>query len=307
MQEGEQDLPESAGFLASLVRELRPDVLHLNQFCYGSLPVDVPRVVMAHGDLLSWTQAVQGCAPRPTRWLKWYRDMVIRGITGADAVVAPSAWMLNALRTSYAQPRRDEVVYPGRNPIFFNPYVSKEDSVLAVGRLIDAGRQVSLLTQHVHPVSVCIVGAEHTVPVPRVPIRADVKVSTAETSVAIRGAQTEAQLRVLYSRASIYAATARYEPVGMSALDAALSRCAIVANDIPSFRETWGDAAFYFRTNDAASLAESIRRLTSDREMCHAYANLAYSRARERFTTKRMIDQYLQLYRSLSPAERLAA
>jgi glycosyltransferase involved in cell wall biosynthesis len=190
--------------------------------------------------------------------------------------------MLDTLRTSYATPHRDEVVYPGRNPIFFNPYVSKEDSVLAVGRLIDAGKQVSLLTQHVHPVSVCIVGAEHTVPVPRVPIRADVKVSTAETSVAIRGAQTEAQLRVLYSRASIYAATARYEPVGMSALDAALSRCAIVANDIPSFRETWG-------------------------EMCRAYANLAYGRARERFTTKRMIDQYLQLYRSLSSAERLAA
>jgi glycosyltransferase involved in cell wall biosynthesis len=307
MQEAERDLLDSAGFLASLVRELRPDVLHLNQFCYGNLPVDVPRVVMAHGDLVSWTQAVQGYTPRATRWLKWYRDIVIRGITGADAVVAPSAWMLDTLCTSYTRPRRDEVVYPGRNPIFFNPYVSKEDSVLAVGRLIDAGKQVSLLTQHVHPVSVCIVGAEHTVPVPRVPIRADVKVSTAETSVAIRGAQTEAQLRVLYSRASIYAATARYEPVGMPALDAALSRCAIVANDIPSFRETWGDAALYFRTNDAASLAESIRRLTSDREMCRAYANLAYTRARERFTTKRMIDQYLQLYRSLSSAKRLAA
>jgi len=150
------------------------------------------------------------------------------------------------------------------------------------------------------------VGAEQTVPVPRVPIRADVKVSTSDTSVAIRGAQTEAQLRVLYSRASIYAATARYEPVGMSALDAALSRCAIVANDIPSFRETWGDAALYFHTNDAASLAENIRRLTSDHEMCRAYANLAYTRARERFTTKRMIDQYLQLYRSLSPAQRIA-
>ena len=307
MQDAERDLPDSARFLTSLVKELRPDVLHLNQFCYGNLPVDVPRVVMAHGDLLSWTHAVQSHAPQPTRWLRWYRDIVTRGITGADVVVAPSAWMLDTLRTVYAKPCRAEVVYPGRNPIFFNPYVSKEDSVLTVGRLIDAGKQVFLLTQHVHPVSVCIVGAEQTVPVPRVPIRADVKVSTAETSVAIRGAQTEAQLRVLYSRASIYAATARYEPVGMSALDAALSRCAIVANDIPSFRETWGDAALYFRTNDAASLAESIRQLSADREMCRAYANLAYARARERFTAKRMIDQYLQLYRSLSPAQRLAA
>jgi glycosyltransferase involved in cell wall biosynthesis len=307
MHEAEHDLYDSTEFLTALVRELRPDVLHLNQFCYGALPVDVPRVVMAHGDLITWTQSVQGYSPRATRWWKWYRDMVVRGIGGADAVVAPSAWMLDALRSCYACPQRDEVIYPGRNPIFFNPYVSKEDSVLAVGRMVDAGKQVFLLTQHRHPVSVCIVGAEHTVPVPRIPIRADVKVSTDETFVAIRGPQTEAQLRALYSRASIYAATARYEPLGIPALEAALSRCAIVANDIPSFREIWGDAALYFRTNDAASLAENIRTLNADREMCRAYAESAYTRARQRFTTKRMIDDYLQLYRSLTSRKSAAA
>jgi glycogen(starch) synthase len=307
MHEAEQDLPDSASFLSSLVSEVRPDVLHLNQFCYGNLQVNVPRVVMAHGDLISWTEAVQGHAPKPTPWLDWYRDTVSRGIDSADAVVAPSAWMLDTLCDTYGRPRRDEVIYPGRNPIFFNPYISKEGSVLAVGRLIDAGKQVSLLTQHLHPVPVCIVGSEQTIPQPRIPIRADVKISTDETNVAIRGAQTEAQLRQLYSRASIYAATARYEPVGMSALEAALSRCAIVANDIPTFREVWGDAALYFRTNDAASLAENIRRLTEDREMCRAYANLAYARARERFTAKRMIDEHLKLYRSLASAKSLAA
>src|SRR5208282_5448393 len=57
MQQAEDDLLESSMFLAALVREIRPDVLHLNQFCYGDLPVDVPRVVMAHGDLLTWKEA----------------------------------------------------------------------------------------------------------------------------------------------------------------------------------------------------------------------------------------------------------
>jgi glycosyltransferase involved in cell wall biosynthesis len=179
--------------------------------------------------------------------------------------------------------------------------------VLAVGRLVDSGKQVFLLTQQVHPIPVCIVGAEHTVPTPRIPIRADVKVATDQTSVAIRGPQTEAQLRALYSRAAIFAATARYEPLGMAVLEAAFSRCAIVANDIPSFREIWGDAALYFRTNDAESLAESIRQLNADRSMRRAYAELAYTRARERFTTKRMIDDCLHLYRSLSSARVEAA
>jgi glycosyltransferase involved in cell wall biosynthesis len=334
MQEAEQDLAESSAFLTALVHELCPDILHLNQFCYGNLEVDVPRVIMAHGDLLSRNEAVheltiqdrpnqdrpnqdrpnydrpnqdrttQDRANRPT---KWYHETVVRGIEGADVVVAPSSWMLDQVRSCYLSPRRGVVIYPGRNPIFFNPYVSKDDCVLAVGRLVDAGKQVSLLTQHVHPVPVCIVGAEHTVPVPRVPIRADVKIATDETSVAIRGPQTEAQLRALYSRAAIYAATARYEPLGMTALEAAFSRCAIVANDIPGFREIWGDAALYFRTNDAASLAENIRNLNEDRPMRRAYAELAYARARERFTTKRMIEQYLQLYRSLLNAGSIAA
>lgn len=304
MQEAEQDLPDSSDFLMQLVRELRPDVLHLNHFCYGNLPVDIPKVVMAQGDLITWTQAVHD---KPPRGLNWYRRTVLNGLMGADAVVASSEWMLDRISECYLHPRRGEVIYPGRNPIFFNPYVSKDDCVLAVGRLVDASKQIFLLTQQQHPLPVCIVGAEHTVPSPRVPIRADVKVAIEESSVAIRGPQTDAQLRALYSRAAIYAATSRYEPLGMPLLEAAFSRCAIVANDIPSHREIWGDAALYFRTNDAASLAENIRMLNEDRPMRRAYAELAYTRARERFTTKRMIDQYLALYRSLRSARVEAA
>ncbi len=312
MQEAEEDLGESSAFLAALVRELRPDILHLNQFCYGNLAVDVPRVVMAHGDLITWKNAVHDHAKydparRPDRSLTWYHNMVSGGLAGADAVVAPSSWMLDRISVCYGRPRRGEVIYPGRNPIFFNPYVNKDDCVLAVGRLVDASKQVFLLTQQPYSVPVCIVGAEHTVPVPRIPIRADVKVDTEQTSVAIRGPQTEAQLRALYSRAAIYAATARYEPLGMAALEAAFSRCAIVANDIPSFREIWGDTALYFRTNDGASLADKIRLLNNDRPMRRAYAEMAYTRARERFTTKRMIDDCLQLYRSLASGNSLAA
>src|SRR5580704_6325929 len=35
MHEAEEDLPESSAFLMSLIKELRPDILHLNHFCYG--------------------------------------------------------------------------------------------------------------------------------------------------------------------------------------------------------------------------------------------------------------------------------
>jgi len=307
MQEGEQDLEASSNYLADLVREVKPDLLHLNQFCHGDLPVDVPRVVVAHGDLVSWWRAVHDHEPGEKPWLEAYRKIVIRGLSAATAVVAPSGWMLQTLRSCYARPARDLVIYNGRNPIFFNPYVTKDDSVLAVGRLWDAGKQVSLLTQHRHPLSVCIVASEQPVHASRIPLRADVKVATDNLCVALKGPQTEAQLRTLYSRAAIYAATSRYEPFGMAPLEAAFSRCAIVANDIPSFREIWGDAAMYFRANDAESLAEAIRQLSEDRDLRRTYGNRAYQRARERFTAKRMIDDYLELYRSLLYSKSAAA
>jgi glycosyltransferase involved in cell wall biosynthesis len=93
----------------------------------------------------------------------------------------------------------------------------------------------------------------------------------------------------------------------MAALEAAFSRCAIIANDIVSYREIWGDAALYFHANDAGSLAGAIRELSEDRNLCRAYAYRAYQRARERFTAKRMLDQYHQLYRELLASRSAAA
>lgn len=307
MHDAEADLRDSTAYLTSLARELKPDLLHLNQMCYGSLPVDVPRVVVTHGDMISWWKAVHGDEPKPSRWLRWYREAVTRGLAEATTIVAPTVWMLDTIRSCYIYPRQDTVIYNGRNPIFFNPYVNKEESVLAVGRLWDAGRQVSLLTHHLHPLPVCIVGSDTTVPAPKIPIRADVKMTAEKSSVALRGPQTESQLRTLYSRASIYAATSRYEPFGMGALEAAFSRCAIIANDIPSYREVWGDSVLYFQANDSSSLATEIRSLSEDPHLCRIYADRAYQRARECFTAKRMIDEYLHLYRRLLGLQTLAA
>jgi glycosyltransferase involved in cell wall biosynthesis len=101
------------------------------------------------------------------------------------------------------------------------------------------------------------------------------------------------------SHAAIYIATSKYEPFGLAPLEAALSGCAILANDIPSFREIWGDAACYFRTNDAESLGEKLAALHSDRELCASYAGRALERAREFYTADRMVDEYVRMYSSL--------
>src|ERR1700690_4375084 len=37
MHEAEQDLKDFSAYLTALVKELKPDLLHLNKLCYGSL------------------------------------------------------------------------------------------------------------------------------------------------------------------------------------------------------------------------------------------------------------------------------
>jgi glycosyltransferase involved in cell wall biosynthesis len=106
-------------------------------------------------------------------------------------------------------------------------------------------------------------------------------------------------MRELLSRASIYIATSKYEPFGLAPLEAALSRCAIVANDIPGFREIWDDAAFYFRAGDLGSLENALALLHGNPELRLNYANRAYDRARQHYTADRMVEEYMQLYRVL--------
>jgi glycosyltransferase involved in cell wall biosynthesis len=307
MQEGEQDLRAAEEYLCAVVRDTRPDFLHLNQLSFGALPVPTPRLVVAHGDIVTWWLSIHGHEPAPSAWLRWYRDSMVAGLKRADAVVTTSQWMGKLLRTAYGDDFAGFVVPAGRNPIYFNPFVTKEESILAIGRLWDSGKQVALLTQHRHALPVCIVGADNPIPVPAVPIRADVRVSTAEHEISVKGAQTEAQLRLLYSKSTIFAATSQYEPTGLASVEAAFSRCALVANDTEVYREMWGDAALYFERNNASSLSAVLAQLDGDRDLARLYGTRAYNRARERFTARRMVDDYLRLYRRLRPSKINAA
>lgn len=299
MQEGEQDFQAGEAYLCEIARDTRPDVLHLNQLSFGALPVATPRVVTAHGDVVTWWLTIHGHEPAQSAWLEWYRETIVAGLRRAEAVVTTTRWMADMLRVAYEDDFTGYVIPAGRNPIYFNPFVAKEESVLAIGRLWDSGKQVSLLTQHTHKLPVCIVGADNPIPAPALPIRADVRVSIPEHEISVKGAQTEAQLRNLYSRSTVFAATSRYEPTGLGSVEAAFSRCALVVNDIPVYREMWGDAALYFERNDADSLAEVLSQLDQDPEVVRLYGTRAYNRARERFTARRMVDDFLQLYRRL--------
>ena len=303
MQDSEADLEASAAYLEEVVRETSPDLLHLNQFYYGALRCDIPRVVVAHSDVVSWWVAVRGQEPPDSSWIRWYRKIVARGVINATAVIANSWWMLDQIAQHYVKPDLASVVYNGRTPFLFDPHLEKEDLLVSVGRLWDAGKNAAMLLREELPLPVCIVGNDRH-PESRgnafngIPHRAGVH---------FEPPQSEQQLSRLFARAAIYAATSRYEPFGLAPVEAALSRCAIIASDIPSFRELWNGAALYFRNDDAASLKEVVTQLVNDRDLRRHYANLAHNHALERFNSERMIDSYLNFYQTLVPVNALPA
>jgi glycogen synthase len=302
MQDSAEDLRVSADYLASIVREVKPDLLHLNQFYYGAINVEQPRIVVAHSDVVTWWMDVHGRTPPESEWLGWYREMIARGVERANMVVAPSQAMMDSFTAVYPRPAQTAVIYNGRTANLFNPHLTKEQSVLSVGRVWDGGKNTAILTEQRMPMPVYIVGNEQH---PDPAFRGEGK--SIPANVHMLGRRNEAQLRHLYARAAVYAATSKYEPFGLAPLEAAMSRCAIVANDIRSLREVWGEAALYYEQNNAESLKQILTRLSVDAELRMTYAGLAYQRARHRYSADRMVDEYLELYKTLVSAGVVAA
>ena len=101
MRDAQQGITESARYLQRIISESKPDLLHFNQYCYGALECGIPKLVVAHSDVVSWWNAVHGNDPPSSAWMDWYRTTVSRGLRCADLVVAPSQWMLDTVCQHY--------------------------------------------------------------------------------------------------------------------------------------------------------------------------------------------------------------
>src|SRR5205085_7961691 len=100
------------------------------------------------------------------------------------------------------------------------------------------------------------------------------------------------------SAASIFVAPAKYEPFGLTILEAALSGCALVLGDIPTLRELWDGAACFIDTNDAEQLRSVLRDLFESPAKSAELGARAYARAGH-YTLTKMARSYEQTYRAI--------
>ena len=297
MEDPWRDVERAGDWLLGLEARFGPDLVHLNGYAHAALPWSAPKLVVAHSCVLSWWSAVKGEAA-PEAWDR-YRREVAAGLAAADLVVAPTAAMLADLARHHGLPRRSRVISNGRDGRLFRPTV-KEPIVFAAGRLWDEAKNLAALETVAPEVPWPIYVAGDTLPP-----EAGSPEARAHFTRHL-GRLSPRALAAWLGRSSIYALPARYEPFGLSVLEAALAGCALVLGDIPSLRETWRNRASFVPPDDPEALAAALLRLIEDPDRRASLAAGARRRAGE-LTPERMLDGYLAAYGELLAERRAPA
>lgn len=92
------------------------------------------------------------------------------------------------------------------------------------------------------------------------------------------------------------------EVFGLVALENMLRKKVLIVSELGSLTEVVGDAGLVFPAGDAHALADCLRRVLQSDELAEQTAEKAVRRAGSLFTTERMIENHLLLYRRLMGA-----
>jgi glycogen synthase len=291
------EVRDAGQWLLSLESKHRPDVVHLNGYAHGCLEWRAPVVVVGHSCVLSWWRAVKD-EDAPGEWGA-YEHAVHHGLNAADAVVAPTHAMLACLEQHYGRLPRSRVIHNGRDAALFKP-AHKQPLIFTAGRLWDEAKNLAAVEAVAAKVPWPIrVAGDERKPSGAAPLL---------QHVCAMGRLSTAELADQLGRASIYVLPARYEPFGLSVLEAALAGCALVLGDIASLREVWQDAAVYVDPDDPGALEAAIHDLIAHPDRRKWLGDAAHHRGKQ-FTPARMMHQYVELYHALAstPPLELAA
>lgn len=292
------DLPRARTMLFSIADAFGPDLVHLNSFREAGFDWSAPVLLVAHSCVWTWWRACRGGSPDEQRWQVYARN-VAAGLAAADAWVAPTAAFRSELVALY-QPARDGVVIRNGLPDAAVGPAAKQPFILAAGRLWDEAKDLSALAAIAAelPWPSRIAG-----PVCGPGTAAE---QIAEERVAYVGALAHGELLAEMSRASIFVAPARYEPFGLSVLEAAASGCALVLSDLPSFRELWGDAAYFVAPCDRQALCSALHGLCGNHMRRNSLQAAARARA-QLYSLAAMTRAYQELYGAILATPKAAA
>ncbi|HEU4455645.1 MAG TPA: glycosyltransferase family 4 protein [Longimicrobium sp.] len=301
MRDAADDVREAGEWLKGLAAVWEADVVHLNQMAYAAAGFHAPVLAAVHSDVLSWWREIHASDAPADDWAEYAR-WVREGLAAADAVITPTRRQSELLWRHYGL-RPTRVIYNGIETAGDAPAERTEEMViLTVGRLWDRGKGADVLDE-----AAALLGPDF----PPIHALGETVAPHGETFAAknliVHGRVERAEVDGWMRRGSIYVGPSRYEPFGLAPLEAALAGCALVLSDIPTFRELWDGCAEFFAPGDPAALADALVRVANDPPRRARMAEGARKRALRRYTSDRMAEEYLALYRQLAARHRRRA
>jgi len=281
------DLAHAKRILAELEIQFRPDIVHLNSFREATFRWSVPTVVVAHSCVNSWALAC-----RDTAWLnepRWnrYTETIASALDSAQAWVCPSRSFHDDIVKIYHPTSPGAVIWNGIAPGDLPQ--RKRELILPAGRLWDRAKNIDTL-------AAAAPGLDW-------PVHVAGPGGTESPGITWLGQLPQPDLHERLQHAAIFVSPARYEPFGLSVLEAAAAGCALVLSDIPSFRELWSGVALFFDPSDSQALHSILADLSSDDLGRNQLQRRAYEHSLT-YSLARTTSAYLKLYEELLPAER---
>lgn len=281
----DDDLAGIAPVIEEVAERSGVDLLHLNLPSQArGLSRKRPIVVASHSCVVTWWAAMRREA-LPEGW-RAARERNRRGFDAADIVITPSGSHAEALERAYGRIEDLDVVYNSAMADTAPPG-EKEPFVLAAGRWWDEAKNAAMLDA---AAAFTNTGIRLAGPA-RAPSGEEFNIRHAR----MLGEMPSVELRALMRRAAVFTSPARYEPFGLAILEAAMSSCALVLSDIPTFRELWDGAAIFVSPDDPAALALAIDWLAENPDRAREWGARAADRA-SGFTPEAQVSQMLEIY-----------
>lgn len=295
------------------------DLFHIVDHSYSQLALELPaeRTVVTCHDLDTFRCLLEPERDSRPGWFRRMTQRILDGFLRCGHVVTPSeSTRAQILRYRLFPEDRVTVIYPGVDPIFFEPPDNAGDErrailagagngayLLHVGSTIPRKR-IDILLRVVAAVVAEIPNARLVrVGMPFTPEHIELVNQLNLSGNIVQATNlSKASLASVYRNAAILLQPSEAEGFGLPVIEALACGCPVIASDIAPLREAGGCATEYCPVADVKAWSEAVLRLLREREAapdCWEVRKANARRHASQFTWPENANRTLEIYRSV--------
>jgi glycogen synthase len=284
MEGCEDDLQDAGVWIKSIYEKEKPDIIHFNHYAHVDMDWDCPVVCVAHSCMATWWKAVKN-EILPESFDAYFR-LVNTAFLKSNTVVAPSQSILNDIQNVYSFSTPSYIIPNGIDKPF--PFANEKNPILfTMGRLWDEAKNLDLILKAAPMIKADIyIAGERD------------EVGEVSENVHFLGSLDRKQVFNWLRMSKIFALPVKYEPFGLSFLEAAHHKCTLIGGDIASLREIWGDAMLYSPTNDPKAFADLCNHVLEHEEVALKMGEKSFITA-QKYSLANMTESYVEIYQQL--------